>query len=115
MAPARATWSRAAGRPCCSTAGRACSPSCAGFVDYVDVDAVVISHLHADHMLDLVPFASGAALRAAPAAGPGRRAPGTDQPARPRLIAPPGALDAFAGDVRGDRDDAPTTSRSPST
>src|ERR1043166_7344733 len=26
------------------------------FVDYVDVDAVVISHLHADHFLDLVPF-----------------------------------------------------------
>ena len=23
------------------------------FVDYVDVDAVVISHLHADHFLDL--------------------------------------------------------------
>ena len=34
------------------------------FVDYVDVDAVVISHLHADHILDLVPFASG--LRYAP-------------------------------------------------
>ena len=26
------------------------------FIDYVDVDAVVISHLHADHFLDLVPF-----------------------------------------------------------
>ena len=25
-------------------------------VDYVDVDAVVISHLHADHFLDLVPY-----------------------------------------------------------
>ena len=24
--------------------------------DYVDVDAVLISHLHADHFLDLVPF-----------------------------------------------------------
>ena len=24
-------------------------------IDYVDVDAVVISHLHADHFLDLVP------------------------------------------------------------
>ena len=45
---------------CCSTAAAACSPSCARFVDYVDVDAVVISHLHADHILDLVPFASGA-------------------------------------------------------
>jgi ribonuclease BN (tRNA processing enzyme) len=27
------------------------------FVDYVDVDAVVISHLHADNFLDLVPYA----------------------------------------------------------
>ena len=26
------------------------------FVDYVDVDAVVISHLHADHFVDLVPY-----------------------------------------------------------
>src|SRR5919205_796939 len=26
--------------------------------DYTRVDAVVISHLHADHILDLVPFAS---------------------------------------------------------
>jgi len=26
-------------------------------VDYVDIDAVVISHLHADHFLDLVPYA----------------------------------------------------------
>ena len=36
------------------------------FVDYLDVDAVVISHLHADHILDLVPYASG--LRYAPRA-----------------------------------------------
>ena len=26
------------------------------FCDYVDVDAVLVSHLHADHFLDLVPF-----------------------------------------------------------
>ena len=66
------------------------------FVDYVDVDAVVISHLHADHILDLVPFASG--LRYAPRQQPvpvdGNS--GTDHPARPRLIAPPGALEAFS-------------------
>jgi ribonuclease BN (tRNA processing enzyme) len=67
------------------------------FVDYVDVDAVVISHLHADHILDLVPFASGLryAPRQQPVAVGGR--PGTATPARPRLIAPPGALEAFAG------------------
>ena len=55
------------------------------FVDYVDIDAVVISHLHADHIMDLVPFASG--LRYGP------RRP----PARQRMFAPPGALEAFAG------------------
>ncbi len=26
-------------------------------VDYIDVDAILISHLHADHILDLVPYA----------------------------------------------------------
>src|SRR5215468_8099433 len=26
------------------------------YADYVEIDAVVISHLHADHFLDLVPF-----------------------------------------------------------
>jgi ribonuclease BN (tRNA processing enzyme) len=67
------------------------------FVDYVDVDGVVISHLHADHILDLVPFASG--LRYAPRQQPVPVAgfPGTGQPARPRLLAPPGALEAFSG------------------
>jgi ribonuclease BN (tRNA processing enzyme) len=55
-------------------------------VDYDALDAVVVSHLHADHILDLVPFAS--ALRYGPRG---------DGPARPRLIAPPGAPEAFAG------------------
>src|SRR5881398_1508385 len=65
------------------------------FVDYVDVDAVVISHLHADHFLDLVPFASG--LRYAPRQQPVPVAgwPGNATPARPRLYAPPGAREAF--------------------
>ena len=26
-------------------------------IDYIDLDAVVLSHLHADHFLDLVPYA----------------------------------------------------------
>ena len=39
--------------------------------DYVDVDAVLISHLHADHFLDLVPFSYALMLCAAPAAGAG--------------------------------------------
>jgi ribonuclease BN (tRNA processing enzyme) len=66
------------------------------FTDYAAIDAVVISHLHADHILDLVPFASG--LRYAPRRQPVPAAgrPGTEEPARPRLIAPPGAREAFA-------------------
>jgi ribonuclease BN (tRNA processing enzyme) len=50
--------------------------------DYGEVDAVVLSHLHADHILDLVPFAS--ALTYAPR-----------EPPRPRLLAPPGAGEAL--------------------
>lgn len=63
--------------------------------DYVDVDAVVISHLHADHILDLVPYAYG--LTYAPRQQPVPVAgwPGTQSPARPRLIAPRGAAEAF--------------------
>lgn len=48
--------------------------------DYRDVDAVVISHLHGDHLLDLVPFAY--ALTVGPDGG---------ELERPRLLAPAGA------------------------
>ena len=63
--------------------------------DYVAVDAVVISHLHADHILDLVPFSYG--LRYAPRQQPVPvdRWPGTDTPARPVLHAPAGARECF--------------------
>jgi ribonuclease BN (tRNA processing enzyme) len=65
-------------------------------VDYVDVDAVVISHMHGDHFLDLVPFAC--ALLFAPRQQPVAVAgwPGTDDPARPRLLVPPGAIDVLS-------------------
>src|SRR3954465_3677957 len=64
-------------------------------IDYVDVDAVVISHLHADHFLDLVPYSY--ALTYAPRQQPVPVAtwPGTDHPARPALHAPPGARETF--------------------
>jgi ribonuclease BN (tRNA processing enzyme) len=52
------------------------------FVDYVDVDAVVISHLHADHFLDLVPFSYALTY-------------GRHDAARPVLHAPAGAGAAF--------------------
>jgi ribonuclease BN (tRNA processing enzyme) len=63
--------------------------------DYVAVDAVVISHLHADHFLDLVPYAYALtyAPRQQPAAVGGW--PGTPQPARPRLLVPVGARETF--------------------
>jgi ribonuclease BN (tRNA processing enzyme) len=65
------------------------------FRDYVDVDAVIISHLHADHFLDLVPFAY--ALTYAPRQQPVPVAgwPGTDRPAHPSLYAPIGAAEMF--------------------
>jgi ribonuclease BN (tRNA processing enzyme) len=59
-------------------------------VDYVDVDAVVVSHMHADHFIDLVPYSY--ALIHAPRQQPVPVPPwpGTDSPARPRLALPPG-------------------------
>lgn len=66
------------------------------FCDYVDVDAVVISHLHADHFLDLIPYAY--ALTYAPRQQPVavERWPGTRSPARPKLYVPQGAREIFA-------------------
>jgi ribonuclease BN (tRNA processing enzyme) len=65
------------------------------FVDYVDVDAIVISHLHADHFLDLVPFSYALTYAPRQQPVPVERWPGTDNPARPALHAPPGAHDVF--------------------
>ena len=64
-------------------------------IDYIDVDAVLISHLHADHFLDLVPFSY--ALTYAPRQQPVPVAgwPGTSTPARPHLYAPIGATEVF--------------------
>ena len=53
--------------------------------DFTDVQAVVISHLHADHFFDLVPYAYALAFsHQARAAG-----------SRPLLYAPPGARETF--------------------
>ncbi len=62
--------------------------------DYIDVDAVLISHLHADHFLDLVPFSY--ALSYGPRQQPvpvGGRGVGVRSrtPARPQLWVPGGA------------------------
>lgn len=63
--------------------------------DYVDVDAVVLSHLHADHYFDLVPFSF--ALTHAPRQQPVPVPPwpANENPARPALHGPPGAIEAF--------------------
>jgi ribonuclease BN (tRNA processing enzyme) len=63
-----------------------------GHRGYREVDAVVVSHLHADHILDLVPYASALIYGSGRAAGDH---PGSDRPARPRLIAPAGAAEAL--------------------
>jgi ribonuclease BN (tRNA processing enzyme) len=65
------------------------------FRDYVDVDAVLISHLHADHVLDLVPFSYALTYAPRQQPVPVGRWPGTDHPARPELHAPPGATEMF--------------------
>jgi ribonuclease BN (tRNA processing enzyme) len=64
-------------------------------IDYVDVDAVVISHLHADHFLDLVPYAYALTYAPRQQPVPVDRWPGTDCPACPVLHAPPGAKELF--------------------
>jgi ribonuclease BN (tRNA processing enzyme) len=66
-----------------------------GVCDYVDVRAVVITHLHADHFFDLIPY--GYALLYTPRQQPVPVAgwPGTDYPSRPRLYVPDGAGEAF--------------------
>jgi ribonuclease BN (tRNA processing enzyme) len=64
-------------------------------IDYAAVDAIVVSHLHADHILDLVPYASGLIYAPRHQPVPVDGWPGTDDPPRPRLLAPPGARGTF--------------------
>jgi ribonuclease BN (tRNA processing enzyme) len=64
-------------------------------IDYVDVDAVVISHLHADHFLDLVPYSYALTYAPRQQPVPVDRWPGTDNPCRPKLYAPKGATGTF--------------------
>jgi ribonuclease BN (tRNA processing enzyme) len=63
--------------------------------DYCRVDAVVVSHLHADHFLDLVPFAYALTYAPRQQPVPVDRWPGTATPARPKLFAPAGATEVF--------------------
>jgi ribonuclease BN (tRNA processing enzyme) len=63
--------------------------------DYIAIDAVVISHLHADHFLDLIPFSYALTYAPRQQPVPVDRWPGTDKPARPVLWAPKGATETF--------------------
>src|SRR4051794_1595387 len=63
--------------------------------DYGAVDAVVISHLHADHFLDLVPFSYALTYSPKRQPVPIQRWPGDANPRKPRLICPPGSRDTF--------------------
>jgi ribonuclease BN (tRNA processing enzyme) len=63
--------------------------------DYTDVDAVMISHCHADHFIDLIPYAYALLLTPRQQPVPVAGHPGTADPARPRLIVPPGARQLF--------------------
>jgi len=65
------------------------------FRDYLDVDAVLITHLHADHFLDLVPYAYALTYAPRQQPVPVDRWPGTDHPARPELHLPPGGRDTL--------------------
>jgi ribonuclease BN (tRNA processing enzyme) len=65
------------------------------FRDYTRVHGVVISHLHADHFLDLVPFAYALTYAPRQQPVPVDRWPGTETPACPELIVPHGARDTF--------------------
>jgi ribonuclease BN (tRNA processing enzyme) len=60
--------------------------------DYTRTDAVVISHMHADHFFDLIPYAF--ALRYAPRQQPVpvARWSGVAEPPRPKLYLPPDGL-----------------------
>ena len=65
------------------------------FCDYVDVDAIVITHMHADHFLDLIPYACALTYAPRQQPVPIERWPGADHPARPRLHVPAGATEVL--------------------
>ena len=65
------------------------------FLDYTELDGVLITHLHADHTLDLVPYSYALTYAPRQQPVPVPPWPGTDAPARPELLAPPGAIETF--------------------
>jgi ribonuclease BN (tRNA processing enzyme) len=64
-------------------------------IDYTDLDACLISHCHADHTLDLVPYSYALFFAPRQQPVPVPPWPGTDSPARPQLHLPPGGLEVM--------------------
>ncbi|MEA2474710.1 MAG: hypothetical protein QOE06_2625, partial [Thermoleophilaceae bacterium] len=65
------------------------------YCDYTAVDAIVISHIHADHWLDLVPYSYALTYAPRQQPVPVDRWPGVDCPACPRLITPRGSRETY--------------------
>ena len=70
----------------CSTAATASSRSCGASATTREIDAVVISHLHADHFLDLVPFSYALTYAPRQQPVPVDRWPGTDNSGAPEPV-----------------------------
>ncbi|MFT4049834.1 MAG: MBL fold metallo-hydrolase [Solirubrobacterales bacterium] len=65
--------------------------------DYTRTDAVVISHMHADHFFDLIPYAFALVYAPRQQPVPVARWAGVEEPPRPPLHLPPGGLDVING------------------
>ena len=65
------------------------------FVDYIDVDAVLVTHMHADHFLDLVPYSYALTYAPRQQPVPVHTWQGTETPARPQLFVPQGGQDTL--------------------
>lgn len=61
--------------------------------DYTRTDAIVISHMHADHFFDLIPYAFALAYAPRQQPVPVARWSGTQHPPRPPLYLPPNGLE----------------------
>ena len=64
-------------------------------LDYIDVTGVALTHMHADHCLDVVPFAYALTYSPRQQPVPVAGYTGTDLPARPHLLTPRGGVDVL--------------------
>lgn len=61
--------------------------------DYTRTDAIVISHMHADHFFDVIPYAFALSYAPRQQPVPVARWTGVENPPRPALHLPPGGLE----------------------